>query len=88
VKRVALAAATVLGLYLTVRAVAELFIIHWGNPASYRNDWGGPSLAGVLAVHCIPGLILPGYLAWRRYRRRGTDDTAPKVERRAGAAPE
>jgi hypothetical protein len=74
-KRVALAAPIVLGLYLTGRALAELFLIHWGNPASYRNDWGGPSLAGVLAVHCLPGLILPGYLAWRfsrsgqRYRR-------------------
>jgi hypothetical protein len=64
-KRVALAAAVVLGLYLTGRAIAELFVIHWGNPASYRNDWGGPSLAGVLVVHCLPGLILPGYLAWR-----------------------
>lgn len=74
-KRIALAAAMVVGLYLTGRAVAELFVIHWGNPASYRDDWGGPSLAGVLAVHCLPGLILPGYLAWRflrngqRYRR-------------------
>ena len=74
-KRVGLATAIVVGLYLTGRAVAELFVLHWGNPASYRNDWGGPSLAGVLAVHCLPGLILPGYLAWRfsrnvqRYRR-------------------
>ena len=64
-KRIVLVAATVVGLYLTGRAVAELILIHWGNPASYRNDWGGPSLAGVLAVHCLPGLVLPGYLAWR-----------------------
>lgn len=71
-KRVALVAGTLLGLYLTGRAVVELFVIHWGSPASYRHDWGGPSLAGVLAVHCIPGLILPGYLVWRIRRRRGT----------------
>lgn len=64
-KRIALVAATVVGLYLTGRAVAEFFVIHWGDAASYRDDWGGPSLAGVLAVHCLPGLILPGYLAWR-----------------------
>lgn len=67
-KRAALIAATVVGLYLTGRAVAEFFVIHWGDAASYRNDWGGPSLAGVLAVHCLPGLILPGYLAWRILR--------------------
>ena len=70
-KRVALVAAAVVGLYLTGRAVAEIFVIHWGDPASYRNDWGGPSLAGVLAVHCLPGLILPAYLAWRVSLRPG-----------------
>jgi len=67
-QRVALVLGVVLGLYLTGRAVAEFFVIHWGNAASYRNDWGGPNLAGVLAVHCLPGLILPVYLAWRILR--------------------
>jgi hypothetical protein len=70
-KRIALALGVVVGLYLTGRAVAEFFVIHWSNAASYRSDWGGPSLAGVLAVHCLPGLILPGYLAWR-YSRSAT----------------
>jgi O-antigen ligase len=69
VKRVALVAGVVVGLYLTGRAVAEFWLIHWGDPASYRNDWGGPSLLGVLAVHCLPGLLLPGYLTWRISRR-------------------
>jgi hypothetical protein len=87
VKRIALVAATLVGLYLTGRAVAELFVIHWTSPASYRNDWGGPSLAGVLAVHCIPGLILPGYLVWRMRRKRSAGELAPNVDRRAGAAP-
>jgi hypothetical protein len=73
VKKIALVAAVALGLYLTGRAIAELFVIHWANPANYRSDWGGPSLAGVLAVHCIPGLILPAYLVWRISHRRGTD---------------
>jgi hypothetical protein len=68
-KRIALIAAIVLGVYLTGRAIAEPFLIHWGDPASYRNDWGGPTLAGVLAVHCLPGLILPTVLAARAARR-------------------
>jgi hypothetical protein len=47
----------VLGLYLIVRAVAEPFLIDLSDPATYRNDWGGPSLFGVLLVHCGPGVI-------------------------------
>lgn len=47
----------VLGTYLVVRALAEPFVIDVGDPATYRNDWGGPSLVGVLAVHCLPGVI-------------------------------
>jgi hypothetical protein len=86
-KRIALAFATLLGVYLTARAAAEPFLIHWGSPASYRNDWGGPSLAGVLAVHCLPGLILPGYLAWRIWRSPASGARAPAadVDRRARA---
>jgi hypothetical protein len=80
-KKIGFVAAIVVGLYLTGRAVAELFLIHWGSPASYHNDWGGPSLAGVLAVHCLPGLILPGYLAWRITRRPAVDDKARKPNR-------
>jgi hypothetical protein len=32
-------------------------VIDINDPASYRDDWGGPSLLGVLAVHCGPGLL-------------------------------
>jgi predicted transporter len=46
-----------LGVYFVVRAVVELFVIDVNDPASYRNDWGGPSLVGVLAIHCGPGLL-------------------------------
>jgi hypothetical protein len=81
VKRIALVAAMVVGLYLTGRAVAEIVLIHWGDPASYRNDWGGPSLAGVLAVHCLPGLILPGYLAWRISRSSAVGDSGASSRR-------
>jgi hypothetical protein len=47
----------VLGVFLIGRAIAEPFTIDFGDPATYRNDWGGPSLAGVLAVHVGPGLL-------------------------------
>jgi hypothetical protein len=42
---------TLLALYLVGRGVAEFFIIHYNDPASYAKSWGGPSLAGVFAVH-------------------------------------
>lgn len=47
----------IIGLYFVVRAVVEPFVIDMSDPATYRNDWGGPSLFGVLAVHCGPGLL-------------------------------
>ena len=63
--------AGVIALYAVVRGVAELFQIDYGNPAPYRQDWGGPSLAGVLAVHAGPGLaVLLGAFIWLRRRRR------------------
>ncbi len=60
------------GLYLIARAVVEPFVIDVTNSATYQQDWGGPSLAGVLLVHCGPGLVsavLIG-LAVRSWRRR------------------
>jgi hypothetical protein len=58
------------GLYLVGRAVAEPFLLDMTNPATYRNDWGGP--AGVLAVHCGPGVLALAamLLALRRGRSR------------------
>ena len=64
----------ILGAYLVVRAVAEPFVIDVTDPATYRNDWGGPHLAGVLAVHCGPGIVaaaLMGRAALRRFRSSG-----------------
>ena len=70
-RRVVAGAGVVLGVYLVLRAVVELFLIDYGDPASYRDDWGGPSLAGVLAVHCLPGIIAAVLLV-RAVRRRRT----------------
>lgn len=73
-KKVASVAGSVLGLiiglYLVVRAVAEPFVIDSSDPATYRDDWGGPSLLGVLAVHCGPGLLAAGIIAALLTRRR------------------
>jgi len=59
----------VLGLYLVSRAIAEPFAIDMTVPATDRDDWGGPSLLGVLTVHCGPGLlaaaVMVAYLARR-----------------------
>jgi hypothetical protein len=51
--------------------IAELFTIHYSDPASYAGDWGGPSLTGVLAVHSGPALVIIAATAWRLLRRRG-----------------
>ncbi len=65
----------VAGLYLVVRAIVEFFAIDLSDPASYRDDWGGPSLAGVLLVHCGPGVVVAVLMLWwlgrRRARRSG-----------------
>jgi hypothetical protein len=60
---------TVLGVYLVGRALLEPFVIDMGDPATYRHDWGGPSLLGVLAVHCGPAVLVIGYAVVRMRRR-------------------
>ena len=76
-KRTLQAAGGVVALYTLVRGIAELFLIDYGDPASYREDWGGPSLPGVLAVHTGPGLAVVLWASWwlcrhRRHSRPGT----------------
>jgi hypothetical protein len=59
--------------YAVGRGVAEFFIVNYSSPASYQNSWGGPSLAGVFAVHSGPGfavLIAAAVWLWRRRRAR------------------
>jgi hypothetical protein len=65
--------AYLVGVYFVVRAVVELVTIDYGDAASYEDDWGGPSLVGVLAVHCLPGVIsLALMILGARRLRRGT----------------
>jgi hypothetical protein len=63
----------VVGAYLVGRAVAEFFLVKYDDPGSYSQSWGGPSLAGVFAVHSGPGLavlIAATVFAWRHFKRR------------------
>lgn len=75
-RRVAVSLVVLVGTFLVARAVMEFFVIDWHDPASYAPDWGGPSLAGVLAVHCGPGLVVLGLAVFwfvRRTPRRDLD---------------
>jgi hypothetical protein len=70
---VGVALGALLGLYLVGRGIAEFWVIDYAEPSSYALDWGGPSLAGVLAVHSGPGLAVivgTGLWWWRRRRAR------------------
>ena len=71
-RKAAIAVGLGLGLFLILRAVAEPFVIDMSDPATYRNDWGGPSLLGVLLVHCGPGVIAVVAIAMILSRRRSS----------------
>jgi hypothetical protein len=62
--------AAAVGAFLIVRAIAEPFVIDMSDPATYRDDWGGPSLAGVLTAHMLPGLVAAAGFVWAVIRRR------------------
>ena len=77
-RRVVWVIAIVFGAFLIFRAIAELFVVDMDDPTTYRNDWGGPSLAGVLAVHMMPGLLaaalmITAFVRHRRTRQRRRD---------------
>ena len=76
VRKVAIVAGSILGAFFVVRAVVELVIIDYSDPSSYANDWGGPSLAGVLLVHCGLGVLtaILFVFAWRRMRADRRND--------------
>jgi hypothetical protein len=63
-----------LAVYLVGRAVVEVVTVHPGDPVSYRDDWGGPTYAGVLAVHALPGVLVVVAAIWWWRRRRTTED--------------
>jgi hypothetical protein len=77
-RKVAWGIGLVLGLFFLVRAIAELVVIDLSDPATYRDDWGGPSLVGVLLVHCGPGLLVVAlgavYVVRRQKRRRDPNE--------------
>ena len=68
-KRIGVATLWVIGIYFVARALAEPFVIDVNDPATYRHDWGGPHLDGVLLVHCGLGVVAAALMAWRLMRR-------------------
>ena len=56
--------------FFVVRGIAELFTLDYSHPASYRGDWGGPSLLGVLATHSGPAVVVLAYVAYSAHRLR------------------
>lgn len=71
-RRFGLGLVWLMGAFLVVRAIAEPFVIDLSDPATYRNDWGGPSLIGVPAVHMLPGLLAAALMVLALRRRKGT----------------
>jgi hypothetical protein len=74
VPAIAVSVGGLISLYLVGRAIAEFFVVNYSDPASYRNDWGGPSLAGVFAVHAGPGIaiVIAAIVGlYRRHHHRG-----------------
>jgi hypothetical protein len=66
-----LAVGGLLAFYLVGRGIAEFFTVNYSDPASYANSWGGPSLAGVFAVHTGPAVvIMAGAVCYLRHRAR------------------
>ena len=69
-KKAAIALVLIAAAFFIVRAIVELITIDYSDPSSYANDWGGPSLAGVLLVHCGLGIVAGvGLVIWWRRRR-------------------
>ena len=65
-----LALTALVAVYALLRAVVELFVVNMSQPQTYRHDWGGPHLSGVLLVHCGPGLVVVILAARRGARAR------------------
>jgi len=72
-RRIGQLSLAVLAVYLVLRGIGEFFVIDFHDPSSYKKDWGGPSLAGVLAVHSGPAILIiaASITWWRRSRTKG-----------------
>jgi hypothetical protein len=77
-RRAGIALALIVGIFFIVRAVVELLTIDYSDPSSYADDWGGPSLAGVLLVHCGLGLIAAIWIGVYVWRRRSSRSSPPR----------
>lgn len=71
-RRAALIVGLVVAVFLVVRAVVEVITFHYSDPSSYRHDWGGPSMVGVLLVHCLPGVLAAAAVVLMVRRSRGS----------------
>jgi hypothetical protein len=82
VRGLAIAIGVLLGVFFIVRAVVELLTIDYSIPSSYADDWGGPSLAGVLLVHCGLGVIsaVAFVYGWRRLKARRKPDIMDRID--------
>ena len=78
-RRIVIALGVIVGVFFIVRAVVELLTIDYSDPSSYADDWGGPSLAGVLLVHCGLGLIAAVWIGVLLWRRRSSRSSAPRA---------
>lgn len=70
-----IAVAYLVGMFFVVGFVVELVSLDYGDASMYEDDWGGPTLVGVLAVHCLPGVVALALMIWDVRRRRR--DTTP-----------
>ena len=77
-RRIVIALGVVVGIFFIVRAVVELLTIDYSDPSSYADDWGGPSLAGVLLVHCGLGLIAAVWIGVFLWRQGSSRSSAPR----------
>ena len=77
-RRLVIALGVVVGIFFIVRAVVDLLTINYSDPSSYADDWGGPSLAGVLLVHCGLGLIAAVWIGLFLWRRSSSRSSAPR----------
>jgi hypothetical protein len=64
-----LTVAGVVAVYAVGRGIAEFWTVNYSDPDSYKLSWGGPSLAGVFAVHSGPGFVVVIAAAWWLIRR-------------------
>jgi hypothetical protein len=73
--------AGLVALYAVGRGIAEFWTVNYSDPGSYGHSWGGPSLAGVFAVHSGPGFVIVIAAAWWLVRRaRNRRNTAGRDE--------